>query len=67
MAMEDLVHSFFFSCVKMNKVLLPQTSEAFMHVEMLSSEQYYKDIVSLKEMNEHWFNWSTGYRFYSII
>lgn len=66
MAMEDLVLSFLFLCVKI-KLLLPHTSEAFMHVQMLSSEQYYRDIVSLKEMNEHRFNWSTGFRFSSII
>lgn len=53
--------------VKMSKLLLQRTSEAFKHVQMLASEQYHKDIVSLKETNEHWFNWSTGYRFCSII
>lgn len=42
-----------FLCVKMSKLLLPHTSEAFKHVQMLGSEQYYKDIVSLKETNEH--------------
>lgn len=67
MAMEDLVLSFLFLCVKMNTLLLPNTSEDFINVQMLSSEQYYKEVVSLKEMNEHCFNWSTGYRFSSII